>query len=492
MSLDYDWCHKFDFTKEQGGFAFTWPYPGQEGIGVWVDGQGFKTVSNRLGAQRVYVSRTFPETTIVGGKLTYRGTGTAPANTVFIGISNDLSIKQHRYGTAVLNNTKQTLALAAGSSGGDQAALHIFVSTGAAYLVELELYGLNPNPGFFYPYNRTKAAEYAIIRSRENFVGVNEFPSGSGDQTAEVVGSVGGPFTYAPTLLNHTFGFTGSAIFISEALHLGGRLPMVNAIAPAQPCDRLTSDAATGWRVCCESTLSWAYHVGITNFFSSIANGSFLGNVLYNDLVTYMRFGLTQGTSIGGGTWKPEVEVEGKSYLYSLFAPQGLLGSINTGDYVFVDQGFNGAHGFLIVGWGVAQNCPTSLNSSSGSDFTINRQNNGQEVPYVVDFCYGYTGIDNPASPENDKTGWLQDPRPRPFYCSAATIDISDTSSQVSPTDLGVISLADYRDRLRNAFLPFTFKDMNGNEFGINWQFFQMPDAFSLNCNRFYDPFCGS
>lgn len=124
--------------------------------------------------------------------------------------------------------------------------------------------------------------------------------------------------------------------------------------------------------------------------------------VPYSDLLTSMYF--DENGYEGGGTWRDGYETNGQQYLYDLFSGQG-LGDIDTGDYVFLDLGLQtSAHGFLIVGWGSAVNCPEGLNTQSGrNNFSTTRQAN--TIPYVVDFCYGYAS-------DVDKSGWLQDPRP--------------------------------------------------------------------------------
>jgi len=334
-----------------------------------------------------------------------------------------------------------------------------------------------------YPYDRDGAAQYAIDRSRINFE-TDEFPTGINDLTASVNGRVNGIFTNYT--LYHKDGITGSAIFISEVLYQDGfNFPMVNAISPADNCDRNFSTAESGWRVCCDSvdgaTLSWTYHLGITKYYSEISNDAdMIGTVEYNFLAERIRFGVTIGQEIGGGTWKPNTN---KQDLYDMFRPSGLLASIDTGDYVFIDQNLNnpngpGSHGFIIVGWGLAEDVPNGLNSN---DISVKRQFNGHEIPYIVDFAYGYNGTD---------TGWLQDVRPRPFYASAARVDTSDTNSQVLPQTLGSMTLSDYRSKIRGAWNPFSYFFIDGSTGGTSWQFFHMPDNLIVPDTRIYIPPC--
>jgi hypothetical protein len=359
------------------------------------------------------------------------------------------------------------------------------------HITRIEMYGTGVNPFTYYSYDRVAAANLAIGRSVGNF---NSFPYGAGDQrdcantaSGDAPCTVGGPFTYSPDqFLTHVQGFTGSATFISEMLHLGGKLPMIYADS-GDPCNLSESSAITGWRVCCDTvgtpprslaTFSWKAHNGISNFFSDISDADFVGDgVGFATLQDYMRFGLSAGGETGGGTWRPGQQTAGQQFLYALFATGGELAAIDTGDYIYLDQLGNGLHGFLIVGWGPALNCPEAINATAGADFSVSRQHNGQEIPYVADFCYSY------LPPSKNLTGWLQDPRPRPFYASAAEIDIN---AQLSAAQVG-FDLADYQSRLRGGFAPFTLPD----DTRPRWQFFQMPDRLVFDFSRIYFPPCG-
>jgi hypothetical protein len=72
-------------------------------------------------------------------------------------------------------------------------------------------------------------------------------------------------------------------------------------------------------------------------------------------------------------------------------------------------------------------------------------------------------------------TGWLQDPRPRPFYASAV--------------EMGDSRLADYADRGRLRvkeeqvlFQPFA----NTNLTRPNWEFYRIPSTMSVPISRLY------
>src|SRR5690606_32558636 len=248
-------------------------------------------------------------------------------------------------------------------------------------------------------YNRAEAANYAIEQSRSNF---EYFPVGLGNVTDQPVerpvdpliqafGSVGGPFYYP--FVHHVPGEgTGSAVFISELLHIGGGLPMIRRSVNGDDCATSAppkSDGsgldwqAIGWRVCCNTNLmandatgTWRNHNGIRGFF-----GELLGTITFNELTGYVE-GRPTLFNLGEGTY---IDEEGfKDFVYALFASGGTLAELDTGDYVFLSDE---SHGFLIVGWGPAYECPDALNAQSDGDesgkpnayFTVERQEGVQQ-----------------------------------------------------------------------------------------------------------------
>jgi len=364
---------------------------------------------------------------------------------------------------------------------------------------------------------RENAATYAIQRSRDN---LEEFEYGTTDGPASLeLGSVGGPFCYID--VEHKQGKTGSSAFISEILHLGANIPMAAGRVGATECSNEGEDTGsqhTGWRVCCESgdvssnrkntTKSWRSHPDIMSYFLDTAlpiedepsrclalsnppNNS--DTVFYSVLNEYMNFNT--------GRWRSTLQQAGESYLYDLFNVGGLLHDIDTGDYIYIYEGIVNPgqsnqvelhHGFFIVGWGEACECPDALNAQTTANninatFSVTRQHNGLEVPYVVDFCYGY-------SISRDWTGWLQDPRPRPFYCSAVEL-ASDTLNRPDGSDPDSTSdnenedyygyvFQDYMARLRGGlslppFEPFLLYNNDCDEEAKcrpDWRFFRMPE----------------
>ncbi len=350
-------------------------------------------------------------------------------------------------------------------------------------------------------YDRSGVAEYAIEQSRINF---EYFPYGASNVTDHAVarpvdpldiaqGSVGGPFYYA-SLVNHLSGHggTGSAVFISESLHLGGGLPMIlrsvedNDCAVSPPEGYDWQDI--GWRMCCNENLesnsatgTWRNHLGIVGFF-----GTLIATLEANDLSGLMNFGA--GTFLDQGAFE--------TFIYNLFTPGETLGDVKTGDYIFLS---NETHGFLIVGWGPAGECPNSLNAqttdnSPNTQFSVQRilDENGNptnQVPYIVDFCYGFTGLGNPLEPhaQDNQTGWLQDPRPRPFYCSAAQMNEAildrDTNDDNANLDYYGFYISDYMQRVRSLLERFTI-----NNVLPDWLFYHFPDEMTLDFSELHCP----
>lgn len=246
---------------------------------------------------------------------------------------------------------------------------------------------------------------------------------------------------------------------------------------------------SVGWRVCCEessngrlgATGTWRTHdrlLDVFALFGATARGS-APVVSYDSVQPYFDF------ANGSGTWKPNQYEAGRAYLHGLFASAGPLAHINTGDYIFVDLGNNGYHGFMVVGWGEARSPVTSMNSQVGTDptsFSIMRRNNGLEIPYVTDFCY---------SVRDNNGRWLQDPRPRPFYSSAAEIFAASLNRDdtATPQDENIIfygySVSQYVARLRDdKFSPFVYPDVDKTR--PNWRFIHLPDSITLNAQQIY------
>jgi len=355
-----------------------------------------------------------------------------------------------------------------------------------------------PNTNYSVPlaYNRILVAEYGITRSRDNFA---YFPTDTSDQTglpvpipsnpiAKASGSVGGPYYYP--FVNHITGGggTGSAVFISELLHLGGNFPMIIrsymgddcALNPPSTIGGLNWQAI-GWRVCCNedqeynnATGSWRGHLGIVGFF-----GTLVDTVLFNDLVGWDDVNNTSTLfQLGEGRYVDETAF--RAYVTDLF-DDGPLANVETGDYVLLS---NQSHGLLIVGWGDAAEVPDAINAttSSGSpniQISLHRVldvygNRTPQVPYVVDFCYGYTG---------SETRWLQDPRPRPFYATGASITSLDKEPAIDNEDFYGFSLSDYEKRLGGQYAPFI---ASSAPYPLGWKFYHFPNYLTVSASDLY------
>lgn len=326
----------------------------------------------------------------------------------------------------------------------------------------------------------------AIDLSHNNFnYGSSPFPYGSGSLTTPT--SVGGDFTY--NFLSHTMGATGSAIFMSEAFYRGG-LPMTLGDGGVGECSQDDEDAeASGWRVCCGhgsgATKSWRVHPNVIRYFLEIVlpdTPDPSNSLEYDDLLVYMKF---DAGSDGGGQWRSGHEVDGPEYLYELF-DTGDLAHIDTGDYIFIDQGTNDRHGFLIVGWGKALSSFEALHATEVQDveFHVAREYDGAEIPYVADFCYGYDSM-------VDYTGWLQDPRPRPFYTSPSDINDSQLTNRFGFANQS--ELDDYKEQFQDAaWRRFTYAPCpppNTVCFPV-WRFFHLHDSVAVTSDRIYCPDC--
>jgi hypothetical protein len=373
--------------------------------------------------------------------------------------------------------------------------------------------------GIPFKYNRQGAASYAIGEAIDNFE--NFFPAGYGDDLTETVhGTVGGDFNNYYLLHSSELDSTGSAFFISEALYSGGKIPMESSIDPALPCETGYADVSTGRRVCCESddgaTYSWKAHQGIINYFAfrpeddrSIplraispnlqsheiealkfdtifyAHTSNFQNLLQTTGVIYPSL---QGIDLNSdGTWTSNDinNGDGPSYLYNLFSV-GAMSDIKTGDYIYIYQGGYGAHGFIIVGWGLAQPIGSGINAQVGVDFHIEKQNTGFEIPYVVDFAYGYNG---------DDTGFLQDIRPRPFYLSSSEFASGNVPQKalIKRSDIpNSFTVEAYLTKIRGGYSAFTYSD-DPNVISTSrptWRFLRIPDIVWISFERLYIPPC--
>src|SRR5690554_113071 len=120
---------------------------------------------------------------------------------------------------------------------------------------------------------------------------------------------------------------------------------------------------------------------------------------------------------------------------------------------------------------------PISDGDESGKPnayFTVERQEGVQQIPYVVDFCYGYANW----------TGWTQDPRPRPFYCSAASIaqTILDRGNDSANIEYYGFIISEYLERLGLQFSPV------GDIQGPGWLFYHLDAVPVTSFSEIYHP----
>lgn len=349
---------------------------------------------------------------------------------------------------------------------------------------------------------RQYAGEYAGEVSVNNFNGfatsLTGDARGNGDEQETISGTeiytnVGGRFKYsAANILAHLAdpspmsNSTGSSIFISEMLHIGGGLPMTAGLN-GTPCNAGGSTPIElGWRACVDNqvelvdatTPNWRSHEDIVAYYSAQTSQPIMPVLSFNDFNrdNRLNFGTFAGTIVTGTL------AEFQEQVYDMFNGEDAqtdpdLELIDTGDYIYVNLGVGSvSHGFLIVGWGPAVECPSGLNAplvttvnTASSDGQYQLQRIPDTVPYIVDFGYSYNSGES-------ATGWLQDPRPRPFYCTALTVTSANTT-QMNPhlTRLGFTTLNDYLAKLRGSYRPYLRDE--GDEVYTNpaWEFVHIP-----------------
>jgi hypothetical protein len=317
-----------------------------------------------------------------------------------------------------------------------------------------------------YTYDRNRAAAVAIAASRDNF---DKFPTDGtglglpGPGVTTVHGSVGSARNYS-RVLDHQAS-TGSAIFISECIHAGG-LPMTKDPVNPTSCDETGSIGMfdeKGWRVCPAAEFGWTHgsaspnwrdHFGVKRYFSSDV---FYAEITPAQVNSAIHFDDEQGTGLAG-----TIKSGGETALAALFS-SGNLATVEVGDYIFVPLQGVTSHGFLVVGWGPVLDTLAALNYNSLSQ----TRSGTHPIPYIADFCFGTTD----GTP--DGTGWLQDPRPRPFYASAVLM--GDSRLNGYPDS--------YRDRLQaRIFQPFANSDGTRS----NWQSYRIPSTMDVPSSRVY------
>ncbi|GEM_PF-2501121 len=353
-------------------------------------------------------------------------------------------------------------------------------------------------------YNRTSSAQFAIDLSVRNFqtFDINDnntgFPQLSTDVT-HVEGKVDrlSSRDYSGSL-NHRPGGTGSSIYISECILAGG-IPMtvdLNADPTENDCPPQPTTppfgiyTQFGWRICDNTATSpWRNHVELISYYTNDSGGlggEQLSNINADDIVDVIYQSGAQA-----GQLKDNADAE--DTLTTLISEK--LSSLQAGDYVYVEPLSGDTHGFLMVGWGplygVLDGIDYALNNPLSLYYKELKSNH--VIPYVADFSFGtknsaITGTPSGPSRDSDnsdeRTGWLQDPRPRPFYTTRVLMSNLETTLRSDQTAL-----------LRTIFLPALTQIPQGGETKViahqefnapSWQFYRLPDHAVIPQSRIY------
>jgi hypothetical protein len=314
---------------------------------------------------------------------------------------------------------------------------------------------------------------------------------------------VGGRYDYSDYLTHHAFvdipdpnvsPGTGSAIFISECILAGGIPMTVRPEADPTIPDCSSADLndyaggyqLNGWRVCPTdqaATNTWKNHQGILSYFFAPSVG--LGGERLTSTITLddIQYVVYQGL----GTISPgNLAVELSQYTEARDALINKLNSaplntVQAGDYVYIDNPDNDAdnHGFMVVGWGPLLGTQDAIAHANTNALSISRNPPTNIVPYVADFCFGTTEAPRPNSLDSangdDRTGWLQDPRPRPFYSTHVNMKDNLTTDQMS-----LLKKIHYPTTATPPIPIYQQFDLN------EWVFYKMPDQVTIPYNRIF------
>lgn len=359
-----------------------------------------------------------------------------------------------------------------------------------------------------FTYRRRAAAAEAIRLTTKNFKPYVEdeegFPEDYTD-VAEVVGriEVGGVRDYFQSLKHKRGHGTGSAIFISECIFAGG-MPMINRadrVGEAN-CDNTDTDGhpsggaytLNSWRYCANdqsASLAWKSHPALRDYFTNDPNGlggELLDSVTRSEIVDLIHQSPTSSApNDPAGTLKSGTEFDEAVEDLTTTFNTGALSTLQGGDYVLVDPAEGEDHGFLVVGWGPILGVRDGIEYAVSNQLSLYRAelNPDHVVPYVADFNFGTVDqgdLDPDAWPRDsenadDRTGWYQDPRPRPFYASVVEIIGSDN---LLADQLGLLRIVHYvqpTDPLVIAYQGFN---------ALQWNFYKLPDSITIPQNRIY------
>jgi hypothetical protein len=345
-----------------------------------------------------------------------------------------------------------------------------------------------PTEDLTFVYDRRASAEYAMAHAYRNTVAGLNYPTATSvttrlNSTIEVDSQ---PIPYADRVpyarfaysdVSGQIGATGSAVFSSEAIWVGG-LPMTFDVDMqqeiiVQECKDSILYHIGGWRYCDreagingQSTKVWSNHQGIVCYYAQAPldigfrcaegdgietafdvnniviptnqHGEYIATFDLFDEFGNRREEITEVLPTLRETGGEPVIDNNPSDFYDRFIDPNSndlefhidgIEQIQAGDYVFVERRFDNdnTHGFLVVGWGNIMSCPSALEllwiyetPSQGTNQYAQLYTNfasapDNVVPYVADF---------PGSV--DSGNQTQRPRPRPFYCA----DYFDPSTQ--------------------------------------------------------------
>jgi hypothetical protein len=372
-----------------------------------------------------------------------------------------------------------------------------------SYVVEGDpCWSLNiPQPvTLVFEYDRYIAALYALEQSAEN----NKRTSLANLRVSSKLSSVpnlpyaafyNGGSTLSAT---NTEGSSGSGIFLSEALWIGG-LPFVKGEVQEGEC--AGNQPNGGWKYCADRNIpfgsrGWLTEPGQLRQFIVLPNApslpiyptpiaaqilAYSGNIpVQNNVMPLM----SKGSFVAKAKVPNSPDSSGgydiNQYFSNVQLPNNTLNlsemfnfntwvdmhlsSLKSGDYLWINA-TGSAHALLIVGWGPMENCSVSYNGGNFKKYTLlsspnampsnltelsQRYNSASQrfdntiyyyVPYVADFS-GLGGA-NSLAPQ------VQNSTARPFYCTQ-----SATPQRFGFTD-----------------------DSNGRHY---WYFMQLPDQVTV------------
>ncbi|MEP7286967.1 MAG: RHS repeat-associated core domain-containing protein [Chloroflexota bacterium] len=275
-----------------------------------------------------------------------------------------------------------------------------------------------------FTYSRDEAAQYAVDNSRAM---LNLFENDLKNFSISHVTDRGVSYNF----IKGTPGSTASALFVSESMHFGGKLPLTKTWNYD-----LKGNASRAWRT----------HLDLIQYIVSLG-ATTVGNIDINPKYQYSSANRSPYFVDANGV----VDTKNIGLLYGYLLS---IQSVRKGDYFFDEDLLNPVndHGTVVVGWGPLANCgdvsarenqkqPYALADRTDLDYHDLLEPSQMMVPYVADNNYGVTRAGGPI-------GHLQDTRPRPFYC-----------------------------------LKAKYADFFG---GTKWRFYRMPDSITVPCNQQY------